>query len=1003
MPKIFFAFIFIAFTSAQAQQSQKYVDALGKYQEAIQFYDQNQFEIASKTFREIYSEIESDQLKANIDYYIAKCAIELGKPKADELMERFIANNPTSLKTNKAYLEVGNYYFQNKDFNKANEWLSQVNTSSLSRDELKTYQFNYGYTNFRTKNYRKAQQLFDNVRNDKEYGAQAKYYIAFIAYEENKYESASELFDEARSEGVRGNNISYFQSDMNFKLGNFEKAIDLGLEQLPKSNVRERSQLNKIIGESYFNLKQYTKAIQYLKEYRGDRGKWNNTDYYQLGYAYYETGDYESAIDEFSKILDGQDVVAQNAYYHLAKAYLKTDKKTQALNAFKNVTEMNFNDSLKKDAYLNYAKLSYEIGNPYRSVPEVLQSYMETYPNSEDVDAVGDLLIDSYLTSKNYEKAISMLEDSKDYSNKVAYQRVAYHYGIELFKDNQLREAKEYFNKSLSERLDSEYTAKATYWKAEVDYSLGNYDEALVGYKEFKGMSKAEQLPEYYSIDYNIAYSYFKTKNYRSSISFFEDFIEVERPSQRLHDAHVRLGDAHFALGEYWPAMESYNSAIAMTEYKSDYAFFQKAYSYGFVDRNEQKIQNLNAFVEKYPSSIYVDDALFELGNTYVAEQKDEQAIKVYQRILSNYSKSLYYPQALSKQALIYYNQESYNEALSKFKQLVREFPNSQEALQAVQTVRLIYIDIGEIDQYASWVNTLDFVEVADSDIEEATYESAENKFLDNNAQKAISGFKTYLKEFPNGKNSLKSNFYLAQLLYNEGDLQESLPYYKAVVNSRSSEFTEESLRRLSQIYLSNENYDEAIQNLSRLETEASFSQNILFAQSNLMKAYYETENYDKALIYAELILSKDVKDEEVLSDAKIFIARSSLKVGDEKRAESAYEDVLDMATGKLKAEALYYDAYFKNKSGNYEASTAVVQDLTKNYSRYREFGVKGLLLMAKNFNALGDNYNATYILENIIKNFDSFPEAISEAEELLKSIKTEAAETNSSVEVNQN
>ena len=40
-------------------------------------------------------------------------------------------------------------------------------------------------------------------------------------------------------------------------------------------------------------------------------------------------------------------------------------------------------------------------------------------------------------------------------------------------------------------------------------------------------------------------------------------------------------------------------------------------------------------------------------------------------------------------------------------------------------------------------------------------------------------------------------------------------------------------------------------------------------------------------------------------------------------------------------------------------------------------------------------------ILENIIKNFDSFPEAISEAEELLKSIKTEAAETNSSVEVN--
>jgi TolA-binding protein len=440
-----------------------------------------------------------------------------------------------------------------------------------------------------------------------------------------------------------------------------------------------------------------------------------------------------------------------------------------------------------------------------------------------------------------------------------------------------------------------------------------------------------------------------------------------------------------------------------MKNYKSDYAFFQKAYSYGFVNRNEQKIENLNVFIEKYPNSIYKDDALFELGNTYVAENKDQQAIKAYQNILTNYKKSLYYPKALSKQALIYYNQESYNESLTKFKQLVSEFPNSQEALQAVQTVRLIYIDMGQIDQYASWVNTLDFVEVADSDIEEATYEAAENKFLDNDTQKAISGFKTYLKEFPNGKNSLKSNFYLAQLLYNDGDVGESLPYYEAVVNSRSSEFTEESLRRISQIYLSNKDYDKAIASLSRMETEASFSQNILFAQSNLMKAYFEIENYDKALIYAELILSKDISDEEILSDARIFIARSSLKVGDEKRAESAYKEVLKTATGKLKAEALYYDAYFKNKANNYEASTEVVQDLTKNYSRYREFGVKGLLLMAKNFNALGDNYNATYILENIIKNFQSYPETISEAEALLQAIKVEASETNSSVEVNQN
>ena len=995
-------FLFLTFL-IQAQQSQYSEDALGKYQDALHLYDQNQFAAAAKAFKQIDTSLDSDQLKSNIEFYLANCAIKLSEPNADEQMEDFIKANPTSLKTNKAYLEVGNYYFQERDFLKANKWFSQVNTRSLSRDELKTYEFNYGYTSFKSKNYDQAEQLFNRVRNDKKYGAQAKYYIGFIAYEENEYESASELFDEARSEGVQGNNISYFQSDMNFKLGNFQKAIDLGMEKLPKSNTRERSQLNKIIGESYFNLKDYASAIQYLKDYKGNRGKWNNTDYYQLGYAYYQTGQYELAIDEFSKILDGQDFVAQNAYYHLAKAYLKTDKKIQALNAFKNVTEMDFDEKLKEDAYLNYAKLSYEIGNTYQSVPEVLQAFIENYPTSQESDLVGDLLIDSYLTSKNYEKAISMLEGSRDYKNKLAFQKVTYYYGIELFRDNQLKSAKDYFNRSLSERLDPEFTSKATYWKAEVDYALGNYDKALIGYKEFKGMPMAKQLAEFYSIDYNIAYAYFKTKNYRSSISFFESFIAIERPSQSLHDAYVRLGDAQFALGQYWPAMEAYNSAIAMGNYKSDYAFFQKAYSYGFVDRNAQKIENLNLFVQNYPKSIYKDDALFELGNTYVAENDDQAAITTYQNILTNYKQSIYYPKALSKLALIYFNKGENQEALVRLKQLVKEYPNSQEALQAVQTARLIYIDLGQTDQYATWVRGLDFVEVADSDIEEATYEAAENKFLDNETDKAIEGFKKYLEEFPNGKNSLKSNFYLAQLLFNSDQRQASIPYYEAVINSRSSEFTEESLRRLAQIYLSEKSYDKAITSLNRLETEANFSQNVLFAQSNLMKAYYEIENFDKTVIYAELILSKDNIEEEVLSDAKIFIARASLEVGDEKRAETAYREVSETATGKLKAEALYYDAYFKTMSQNYEASTIVIQDLTKNYSRYREFGVKGLLLMAKNFNALGDDYQATYILENIIKNFQSYPEIISEAEELLEQIKSRAAETNSSIEVDKN
>jgi tetratricopeptide (TPR) repeat protein len=144
-----------------------------------------------------------------------------------------------------------------------------------------------------------------------------------MAYEGNDYKEATKYFDEVSGEEKYKEKLSYFQADMNFKLGKFEKAIQTGQTAMAKSNALEKSELNKIIGESYFNLKQYDKAIPYLKEYKGKKGRWNNTDFYQLGYAYYQQKDYENAISQFNKIIDGKDFVAQNAYYHLGKVISK--------------------------------------------------------------------------------------------------------------------------------------------------------------------------------------------------------------------------------------------------------------------------------------------------------------------------------------------------------------------------------------------------------------------------------------------------------------------------------------------------------------------------------------------------------------------------------------------------------------------------------------------------------------------------------------------------------
>ncbi|MEO2126566.1 MAG: tetratricopeptide repeat protein, partial [Christiangramia sp.] len=859
-----------------------------------------------------------------------------------------------------------------------------------------------GYAYFRSNDKEKAETYFNKVRDSKEYGAQAKYYLGYIAYEGDDYESANEYFEEVKGNQRYSEDLSYFQADMNFKLGNFQKAIDQGLENLPKSNPQEKSQLNKIIGESYFNLGQYDQAIPYLKEYGGMRGKWNNTDYYQLGYAYYKQGDFEAAINEFNKIIDGQNAIAQNAYYHLAQSYLNLDQKQQALNAFKNASEMEFDAKIQQDALLNYAKLSYEIGNSYESPSQVLMTYINKYPESEHRKEMESLLIDSFITSKNYEEAMRLLENNRNFSDKQAYQKVAYYYGLELYEQGNYYDAIKNFDKALSEPRDQVITAKATFWKAESEYNVNRMEDAILGYREFRGMTAAKGTDEYKDLDYNIGYAYFKKNDYAKAIDYFKSYSSsAEAQGSKKNDALLRLGDTYFVNSQYWPAMETYQRAIDNGVTNGDYAAFQKAISYGFVGRNDTKIEELNSFLNRYPRSSYRDDAMFELGNTYVANNNTSQAIQAYNRLIRDVPESALVPKAMLRQGLIYYNGNEGNKALERLRKVVAEYPNTPEAKQAVSTARNVYVDLGRTDEYASWVRNIDFVEVSDADLDNTTYEAAENQYLNDNTAQAISNFEKYVRDFPNGIHSINANFYLAQLYYRDGKVDKSIPHYKYVTTKPKNEFSEQSLARLSEIYLEKKNYAEALPLLEKLEKQADNDQNVVFAQSNLMKSYYETGNFSKANQYAEKVLSNPASEEAAKNDARVMVARAAIQSGNESKARSAYKEVQKTAKGELAAEALYYDAYFKNKDRNYEASNAAVQILAKDFSGYKLWGAKGLVLMAKNFYALDDAYQATYILDNVIKNFQKYPEVVAEAKAEQARIKTQEAKTNSSVETN--
>lgn len=990
--------------SGAAQETEIFSHSNKQYQDALALYNNEQYQAAQALFEEVKQNTSDEETEANSVYYAANAAIRLNQRGADQMMEDFVEHYPTSTKRNSAFMDVADYYFETGRYPYALKWYKKVERNAMSRKDTERFNFNIGYSYYSANRPDEAERYLSRVTNSGKYGSQAKYYLGYIAYEQDDYEAANDRFDKITDPAVLEEKLSYYQADLNFKLGNFEKAIEMAEKQLSKSNRREISELNKIIGESYFNLEQYGQAIPYLKKYRGKRGKWSNTDFYLLGYSYYKQADYQNAIGQFNKIIGGTNSVAQNAYYHLAECYLELDQKTEALNAFRNASQMAFSPEIEKDALLNYARLSYEIGNPYEPVPNVMTTYLEKFPGDEHEEEMKNLLVDSFITSKNFAGAMELLEKNAGYASKGTYQKVSFYRGVELFVDNDYSGSLEAFEKSLKEAPDELLEARAQYWKAESEYRLNRFEDALSSFLKFKKNPRSKNLEELHQLDYNLGYSYFKQKDYNLAIPSFTRASKSNGLSGEMKtDALMRLGDSHFVSSSYKSALEAYDKASKINGPERDYAAFQKAMCYGFMENNASKIDGLNQFVPRYPKSSLRDDALFELGNTYIKTNNENQGLRTYDQLLDKFSRSKFAPQAMLRQGLVHFNANRNAEALDKLKGVVAQYPKSQAAQQAVSTAKLVYVDMGRVSEYAAWARNLDIVEVTDSELDDASFEAAERKYIEGKTDIAIKAFEDYLGEFPNGVHSTQANFTLAQLYYSKDEKQKALPKYAVVAERGTSEYGEQALARVCEIYVANEDYQSAIPYLVNLEETAEILQNRTFAQSNLMKGYFEQKDYQKTLSYAEKVLTARNLDNRIKSDAQIMIARSAIETGNEQLAETAFAEVKKIATGVTGAEAWYYDAYFKNKNGDFEGSNTAVQKLAKDFAAYKEWGGKGLVIMAKNFYALEDAFQATYILESVIENFAEYADIVAEARGELSLIKSREAEINSSINPNGN
>ena len=982
--KIIIAAAMFYYGFSEAQQSQYFNDrenyrlnlAENLYNSKI--YNASQFEYSRQYF---YNQSLSSSKKEAAQFFDNVIGVILRKNHAEQGLEAFIKEYPNSAYFAQANLPLADYYLAQKDFEKALETLKNVNQYQLSREENTQYVMKLGYAKFMTGDSRGAidaleeahKTAVDSDRND------IAYMLGHLYYADKQNDKAFNYFDQIKDQDKYARLVKPYYVQMYFNNKDYDRAISEGNSLLNESLSKEYSaEVHKIIGESYFMKGDYSSAYPHLKIYLESKSSPSESDLYEMGFVSAQLKKYDEAVSYYNQLINSNSATSQNAYYQLGNAYLEVGKKQEALSAFRSAYQMSYDPKVQQLAHLQYAKLSYDIGNPFESPSNVIQNYLTKYPKSTEVVDLKSLLLKSYLYSGDYKgvlAAIDKMPNSTPETNKID-QEVSFLVGTEEFNKGNFNEAEKYFLRSLEFNINKEFNTRAVYWLAQTYYHKENYPSAIVRFEKILN----ENFPEKQQLNYDLGYAYFKSKKFDQAKKYFTEYLKNPKPEFK-NDAELRLADTFYANNELNEAIAIYDK----TENANDYTLFQKGMALGFKGDTEAKITMLKKLISQYKNSEYVDDAQYEIGVAYAAHDDYANSNEYFTQVIKSSPDKDLVANAQIYRAQNYIDLNQHDKALSELRSLGNQYRNTAFAAKIVQASRPIFMKNGDVAGYQSFAQSFG-VRIDASEIDEINLNSARNYFAQKNYKAAIPLYEKYLTQNPTGDGLYQAQYQLGESYYQTQNPTKALLVLQEVANVQN-DYQEDAQTRIAQIYLSQNNTNEAKKYLEPL----SASENVTlrnFANLELMKIFAEEKDFRKAENFADLVLKNSKNSVTVIEQAKVIKARSLMNNGKDNDAKAAYAALEKSYNTEVAAESLYAKAFYQNKAKAFKNSNETIFKLANNYASEEYWGAKSLLLMARNYIGLKDNYQASYTVDQIINNYQDFPEIVAEAKEIKKTIR---------------
>lgn len=992
-------------TAAWAQQTQQVINPEARFAEGVQLFERQLYGPAQTAFDEYLREpavrMEASRM-ADATYYAAVSGLRLLQPDAEGRILAFADRFPGHPKAALAYYELGRFYFEKKDYERAIPNLQQVAPNLLTPNERAESDFKLAYALFQTKQFDKARLLFDRTKTGTHaYVAPSRYYAGFLAFKANDLTTSRADLQEAAKDDAYRTQVPPLLTQILYRERNLDEVIRYGEASLAQQpTVVGADEIQLLVGDSYFQKDNYVKALPLLTTVagkpgvRGPQGKAEAALEYKTGYAAYKTGDFKTAVLRLQPVAAVRDTLGQLAAYHLGLSYLQVEggNKPFALTAFEQARMPIFDSKIAEQATIKVAEINFEQGNT-RAVIATLADFHKSFPKSKLEDAADDLLSEAYLSSNDYPAAIRHIEGLSRRSSKIdrTYQRVTYYQAVNEYNANRPEAALPLLEKSLNKPTDPEIRTSANFLKGEALSLLRRWDDAAAAYTNTFRVTPSEGHQDVYRLSrYGLGYAYFNSRKYSEAQVPFTAFLADSASREgdpNLTDARLRLADCYYIAKDYQQALALYDKVLAANGPDQDQAFFQKGVVLGLTGRRDDALRTLGEIPRRFPNSRLLDNALFQQAQLEFEAGRFGEAVRGFTALIQQQPTSALVPQAYHKRGVAYANQQQYDPAVADFQKVLDVYATNPVAEAAIFSLQEALTAGGRTEEFDPFLQAYRLRNPDAKSLQSVEYEAAKSLYFAEKYELAVPKFESYLTQYPEAAVGPDVRYYIADSYLRGGDKKAGTAKMREVLNEGRTQFLNKALNRVADLALEEKDYPTAVQFYSRLATSATSRRESSNAQLGLLRATFASGDFNRSRQLATDLLAAGNATLNATNTALLIRAKSSLGLGQYAQGIQELRATTTAASDENGAEAQYLLAEAQFQQKKYKEAREEAFKVNQTYGGYQRWVGFTFLLLADVYSAQGEVFQAKGTLESLINGKFPMADIVAEARRKLANL----------------